>query len=54
LHVPSNPQGGFAVQSWCGSAFPDGTGWQEPAVPARLHAWQVPQALDEQQTPSTQ
>jgi hypothetical protein len=53
-HVPSYPHGGLAVQSWCGSAFPVGTGWHEPAVPGRLHAWQVPQVPAEQQTPSTQ
>jgi hypothetical protein len=37
-HVPSNPQGGFAVQSWCGSALFAGTGWHDPAVPERLQA----------------
>jgi hypothetical protein len=52
--VPSNPQGGAAVQPWCGSAAPEGTGWQVPALPVRLQTWQVPQLADEQQTPSTQ
>jgi hypothetical protein len=54
LHVPSNPQGGLAGQSWCGSALPAATGWQDPALPERLHAWQVPQLPAPQQTPSTQ
>jgi hypothetical protein len=35
--VPSNPQGGVAGQSWCGSALPVATGWHDPAVPERLH-----------------
>jgi len=54
LQVPSNPQGGLAGQSWCGSALPAATGWHEPAAPPTLQAWQVPQAAAEQQTPSTQ
>ena len=54
LQVPSNPQGGAAVHPWCGSAAPEGTGWQEPALPVRLQTWQVPQLAAEQQTPSTQ
>lgn len=54
LQVPSNPQGGAAVHRWCGSAAPDGTGWQEPALPVKLQTWQVPQLPDEQHTPSTQ
>jgi hypothetical protein len=54
LQVPSNPQGGVAGQSWCGSVVPADTGWHDPAVPGRLQAWQTPQVLAEQQTPSTQ
>jgi len=52
--VPSKPQGGLGGQSWCGSALPAGTGWQDPATPATLQAWQLPQDGAEQQTPSTQ
>lgn len=54
VQVPSSPQGGDAGHSWCGSAAPAGTGWQAPAIPATLHAWQVGQLAAEQQTPSTQ
>ncbi len=54
LQVPSNPQGGEGEHCWCGSAAPAGTGWHEPATPATLHDWQVPQLGAEQQTPSTQ
>ena len=52
--VPSNPQGGAAVQPPCGSIAPTGTGLQAPAEPATLHDVHVPQLDDEQQTPSTQ
>jgi hypothetical protein len=52
--VPSNPQGGLAVQRACGSALAAGTGWHDPAAPVRLQTRQVPQLDDEQQTPSTQ
>jgi hypothetical protein len=34
--------------------LPAATGWQDPAVPERLQAWQAPHAPAEQQTPSTQ
>jgi hypothetical protein len=56
LQAPVLPQGGFAVQreGECGSAALAGTGAQVPALPATLQAWQVPQALALQQTPSTQ
>ncbi len=54
LQVPSNPQGGAAVQRWCGSALPRGTGPHVPAFPVRLQTWQLSQLAVEQQTPSTQ
>jgi hypothetical protein len=52
--VPLKPQGGAGRQPPCGSMAPAGTGRQAPAPPATLHAVQVPQLADEQQTPSTQ
>src|SRR5262245_31756604 len=52
--VPLNPQGGADRQPPCGSIAPAGTGRQAPAPPGTLHAVQVPQLADEQQTPSTQ
>jgi hypothetical protein len=54
LHAPVLPQGGFAAQRPCGSLTPSATLVQLPALPATLQAWQVPQALALQQTPSTQ
>jgi hypothetical protein len=54
LQLPVLPQGGPAVQRPCGSVVPSGTLVQLPALPATLQAWQVPQALALQQTPSTQ
>ena len=54
LQVPSKPQGGLGGQPLCSSAAPAGVGWQEPAWPLMLQARQVPQLVDEQQTPSTQ
>lgn len=53
LQVPVFPQGGLAVQRLCGSLRPPVTLAQVP-LPLRLQAWQVPQALVEQQTPSMQ
>ena len=54
LQVPSNPQGGRAVQPPCGSLVPAATAVQVPADPATLQAAQVPQLALPQQTPSTQ
>jgi hypothetical protein len=54
LQVPSNPQGGAAVQPPCGSLVPAATAVQVPADPATLQATQAPQLADPQQTPSTQ
>jgi hypothetical protein len=56
LQVPFGPQGrlGLAAQPPCGSAAPAAIGWHDPAWPETLHALQVPQLADEQQTPSTQ
>jgi hypothetical protein len=54
LHTPFQPQGGAAAQPPCGSIAPAGTGVQLPALPVTLHDVQVPQLVDEQQTPSTQ
>ena len=54
LQVPSNPQGGTAVQPPCGSLVPAATAVQVPADPATLQAAQVPQLALPQQTPSTQ
>jgi hypothetical protein len=51
---PLKPQGGADGQPPCGSIAPAGTGMQLPAPPATLHDRQVPQAVDAQQTPSTQ
>lgn len=54
--VPFGPQGklGLAAQPPCGSAVPAAIGWHDPAWPEMLHALQVPQLAEEQQTPSTQ
>jgi hypothetical protein len=54
LQVPSNPQGGAAVQPPCGSLVPAATAVQVPAEPATLQAAHVPQLAVPQQTPSTQ
>ena len=54
LQVPSNPQGGDAVQPPCGSLLPAATAVQVPADPATLQAAHVPQLAVPQQTPSTQ
>jgi hypothetical protein len=54
LQVPSNPQGGAAMQPPCGSLVPAATAVQVPAAPATLQAAQVPQLAVPQQTPSTQ
>jgi hypothetical protein len=54
LHAPVLPQGGLAAQPPCGSAVPTGTGAQLPAAVPTLHAWQSPQDMLLQQTPSTQ
>ena len=53
LQVPVLPQGGLAAHRPCGSAAPLATAAQVPS-PLTLHARQVPHALVEQQTPSTQ
>ena len=37
-----------------GSAASAGTGAQRPRLPGTLHAWQLGQELDSQQTPSVQ
>jgi hypothetical protein len=52
--VPLVPQGGDGWHWPWGSAAPDGTGVQAPALPVTLHDLQVPQLGAEQQTPSTQ
>ncbi len=54
--VPVFPQGLLVdgAQAPCGSAVPACTLVQAPAFPATLHAWQVPQVAEVQQTPSTQ
>ncbi len=54
LQVPSNPQGGAAMQPPCGSLVPAATAVQVPADPATLQAAHVPQLAVPQQTPSTQ
>jgi hypothetical protein len=53
-HLPSFPHGGAGVQRSCGSTVPAATGVHVPALPAPLHAWQVPQLAVPQHTPSTQ
>jgi len=52
--APVLPQGGLVAHRPCGSRLLAGTFAQFPAVPARLQAWQVAQAVALQQTPSTQ
>jgi hypothetical protein len=52
--APVLPQGGLVAQRPCGSRPLAGTFAQLPALPARLQAWQVAQAVALQQTPSTQ
>jgi hypothetical protein len=54
LQVPSNPQGGAAVQPPCGSLLPAATAVQVPADPETLQAAHVAQLAVPQQTPSTQ
>jgi hypothetical protein len=54
LQLPSNPQGGIAMQPPCGSLVPAATAVQVPAEPATLQAAHVPQLAAPQQTPSTQ
>jgi hypothetical protein len=53
LQVPVFPQVVVTGQRACGSLRPPVTLAQVP-LPLMLQAWQVPQALVEQQTPSTQ
>ena len=56
VQLPVFPQGMLAETGhlpW-GSAPPDGILVHMPALPGTLHAWQVPQEVDLQQTPSTQ
>ena len=52
--APVLPQGGLVAQRPCGSRLLAGTLAQLPALPVRLQAWQVAQAVTLQQTPSTQ
>jgi hypothetical protein len=56
LHAPVLPQGELIeVRHWpAGAALPDAMFVQVPALPVTLHDWQVPHAVDAQQTPSTQ
>jgi hypothetical protein len=56
LQAPVLPQGDELLvgHSPCGSAAADGTFAHVPRLPETLHAWQVPQDFDPQQTPSTQ
>jgi hypothetical protein len=54
LQNPVLPQGGLGAQPARGAALPAETFVQVPRLPARLQAWQVPQALLPQQTPSAQ
>jgi hypothetical protein len=54
LQLPVLPQGGWGAQRVCGSASPEATSAQVPALPTMLQAWQVPQEDDPQHTPSTQ
>jgi hypothetical protein len=55
-HLPVVPQVDAACVAHApfGSAAPAATGAQEPALPATLHARQLPQLAAPQQTPSTQ
>jgi hypothetical protein len=55
-HLPSVPQlmAPWSAQRPCGSAASVATGAQRPGELVRLHAWQVPQPLVSQQTPSVQ
>jgi hypothetical protein len=53
LQAPVLPQVPLAAQRACGSVTPLPTFAQVPR-PFRLQAWQVPQAVEAQQTPSTQ
>jgi hypothetical protein len=52
--LPVLPQGGLAVQPPWGSVALRGTFAQFPRLPVTLQAWQVGQAEELQQTPSTQ
>src|SRR5450432_2458509 len=54
LQLPVLPQGGLATQRACGSASPDPTLEQAPALPTTLQAWQAAHIEVPQQTPSTQ
>lgn len=54
LQKPVLPQVPFAGHLLCGSATLAGTLAQAPRLPATLQAWQVPQLLLPQQTPSRQ
>jgi hypothetical protein len=53
LQVPTLPQSPLGAQAPCGSATLLGTKAQVP-LPLMLHAWQVPHAVEVQQTPSVQ
>jgi hypothetical protein len=55
LHAPVLPHGAVVevAHRVCGSAVPDGTLAQVPAVPVTLQAMQVGHDVDPQQTPST-
>jgi hypothetical protein len=54
LQRPVLPQVPLGAQPARGAAVPAGTFVQVPRVPVRLQAWQVPQPLLAQQTPSAQ
>ena len=56
VQAPVFPHGVATDVGHCpaGAAAPAGRLVQVPALPETLHAWQVPQAVDAQQTPSTQ
>src|SRR6185312_2898270 len=56
VQVPVLPQGALVdLAHWpAGAAAPAGRLVQVPALPVTLQAWQVPQAVEPQQTPSTQ
>lgn len=56
LQAPVLPQGALAEVAHCpaGAASPAAMFVHVPALPLTLQDWQVPQAADAQQTPSTQ
>jgi hypothetical protein len=54
LQKPVLPQVPLGAQPARGAALPAGTFVHVPRLPVRLQAWQVPQTLLPQQTPSAQ